>query len=298
MGMRGYMARCGALKGFASGCVRGADRIRIAQAAFALAFALGAWPTSTFAQAAAQAPAPQPSPPMDARALESLLSPEANPDLRKAALQDVVARAQAGEGWPAFVLGALYRSGRDHPARLVDRDPDTARHWLTLCVDRARDCPLVALASLAELELAENQVKPAMQWAQAYAVLGRELSARRAEQAGTPERGRDARTGSSYSAYLVERIYRRMPTLSKGADDIGLGWFNELRRQRGKALDRMFFVALDGTGANLIAGPGLQPSAENQRNRTLDGTTSHPRQPAYGIFLARGRPDGGTAEAV
>ena len=252
---------------------------------------------AAFSSAAAAERAPVDA--MDARQLETLLSADANVDLRKAALQGVVARAQGGDGWSAFLLGALYRSGKDHPAKLMDRDPDTARHWLELCVDRAPRCPLLALTSLAELELAENNVKPAMQWAQAYAVLDRELGTRQAAKGDVPERRRDAELRTSYHAYLLERLYRRMPTLGKDADDIGLAWFTELRKQRGKALDRMFFAALDGDGADSpIADEGLEPSAENQRRRTIDGSTAQPRQPALGLFLVRGNPAGGPAEAV
>lgn len=234
----------------------------------------------------------------DAKQRESLLSPEVDDALRRQALQALVAQAHAGSGWSAYVLGALYRSGKDHPAKLVERDPDTARHWLLKCVD-SQDCPLLALASLAELELAEGQANPAMQWAQAWVVLDRELSARSAEQPSDSRNSLRALMRTSYHAYLIERCYRLMGGKASERDARGMGWFNELRAQKGKALDRMLFAAVDARSDLAGAtGGGLEPSAENQRQRTLDASVPMPRQPAMGVYLYRGNPQGGRAESV
>lgn len=241
---------------------------------------------------------PAPAQPLDGRTMETLLSADAAPDLRRDALQRLVARAQTGDGWAAYVLGALYRSGKDHPARLVERDPDTARHWLTRCVDGPR-CPLLALASLAELELAEGNAKPAMQWAQAWVVLDRELAARTATEGKTSATSLRTLMRTSYHAYLIERCYRLMGERGSDGDSRGLAWFNELRADKGKALDRMFFAALDARSdlAGAIDG-GLEPTAENQSRRSLEGSVPVARQPAMGIYLYRGTPGGGRAEAV
>lgn len=245
---------------------------------------------------AADAPgAPQP---LDARTIETLLEEESEPASRQQALREVVARAQAGEAWSAYLLGALYRSGMDHPARLFERDPDTARHWLMRCVGSA-GCPLLALASLAELELAERRAKPAMQWAQAWVVLDRELAERLRAGDEPSSTSLRALMRTSYHAYLIERCYALMQGSQAERDAQGLAWFNELRATHGKALDRMFFAALDErTDLLTPIDQGLEPSAENQRRRTIDGNAPAPRQPALGVYLYRGDPAGGPAEAV
>lgn len=235
---------------------------------------------------------------LQASTLETLLSPDADSAARKQGLQALVASAQGGNGWSAYVLGALYRSGRDHPARLVDRDPDTARHWFIRCVESA-GCPLLALASLAELELAEGNPEPAMQWAQAWVALDREFT----RQVGEPDRSSPtslrALTQTSYHAYLVERCYALMPGPEGDKDRRGRAWFDALRVQRGKALDRMLFAAVDARSA-LPGGTddGLRPMSENQRRRTLDPRAAVARQPALGVYLYRGNPRGGQAESV
>lgn len=237
-------------------------------------------------------------PPLDGPALETLLDPDAAPASRQHMLQAVVARAQAGDAWAAYLLGALYRSGKDHPAKLVERDPDTARHWLLRCVE-SQGCPLLALASLAELELAERQAKPAMQWAQAWVVLDRAFEARLPDDSGRPRSSLRTLMRTSYHAYLIERCYALMGGSEADRNRQGLAWFNELRAKSGKALDRMLFTALDERSD--IAAPvdqGLQPTAENQRTRTLDPDDPAPRQPAMGVYLYRGDPAGGRAEAV
>lgn len=173
------------------------DRTRSAWLAFAWLLMAGT------AFAADPSKAPQQ---LDAPTIETLLEADGEPASRQQALREVVARAQAGEAWAAYLLGVLYRSGMDHPARLVERDPDTARHWLMRCVGSA-GCPLLALASLAELELAERQAKPAMQWARAWVVLDRELAERLRATDEPASTGLRELMRTSYHAYLIERCY-------------------------------------------------------------------------------------------
>ena len=107
--------------------------------------------------AGAQAATPPATPDgPEPEAMAALLDRDAAPEARDRAMQQLVASAQAGDGHAAFYLGALYRSGMDHPARRVERDVETARFWLEKCVASQR-CPLVALASLAELETFTRQ---------------------------------------------------------------------------------------------------------------------------------------------
>lgn len=242
---------------------------------------------------------PVATPGLEVEELAVLLTRESPAAERQALMQRLVASAQAGDGDAAFTLGALYRHGMEHPARLVERDPETARYWLEKCVDSAR-CPLMALASLAELELAAGQAKPAMQWAQAWVILERELDRRVQELAAPPARRASAYQHTAYHAYLIGRCYKAMPQV-RDPGTLGLGWFDELRAARGPQLDRMLFAALDGLdsqGTQSGRGPVLEISAENQRSKTMEGNMPAPQSPALGLYLYRGAPQGGRAEAL
>ena len=232
---------------------------------------------------------------MQAAEFEALLMRDADPAARRASMQKLVSLAQSGQGYPTFVLGALYRHGMEHPARLVERDDETARHWLDKCVD-STGCPLMALASLAELELAAGNAKPAMQWAQAWVVLEREFNR---QSRTSPVRTHDEEYQfTSYQAYLIGRCYKAMPnTRDPGA--LGMQWFNELRSARGKSLDRMLFDALDrDSNSGWINGKGVEITADNQRHKEVEASAPQPVSPAAGLYLYRGSPTGGRAENV
>lgn|GEM_PF-2028270 len=254
------------------------------------------------AQDAAPVPVPVPIdvagsvPGMALADLETLLSVRSVPAAREQLLAQLVALAGKGDGASAFYLGVLYRHGDAHPAHLVERDLDTARYWLEKCLGMTR-CPLLALASLAELELSAHNPKPAMQWAQAWIALDREFTARARAASGRTLRPSQLNRDTAYHAYLLERCYAAMP--SGDRDAIGLAWFNELRLQRGKVLDRMLFAqidALQAQGADEDA--GLAPRAENQRRKTrFDSPMDLPVTPALTLFLLRGNPQGGRPES-
>lgn len=245
-------------------------------------------PVPASAQTAAE-PAMQP------KELEALLSRDADPDARRMSMRKLVALAQSGRGYPAFLLGVLYRHGMDHPARLVERDEETARHWLDKCVD-SKGCPLIALASLAELELAAGNAKPAMQWAQAWVVLERELKRQMRKR---PLRTRDEEYEyTSYEAYLIGRCYKAMPNI-RDPSALGMQWFAELRSARGKSLDRMLFDSLDpDSNSDWIDGQGVEIAAENQRHKEVEASAPQPSSPALGLYLYRGSPTGGRAENI
>jgi hypothetical protein len=233
---------------------------------------------------------------LEAQELETLLSRDSNESVRQALLKRLVAQAQAGNGKAAFYLGAFYRSGKDHPARLVDREPDTARYWLEKCID-SPGCPLLALASLAELELAAGDSKAAMQWAQAWVALEREMDQRMRKDDPYRKGKYAAYKHTSYHAYLLERCYQAMPVKPQDRDAQGLRWFNELRARKGKRLDSMFFAALDDSMTP--ASPAdLQISAQNQRSKAVFGDTMQPSGPSMALYIYRGSPEGGRGERV
>lgn len=231
---------------------------------------------------------------LESAELDRLLSVATGEQERRALMAKLVARAH-GDGHAAFYLGALYRSGMDHPARLFERDLETARHWLQKCVEAAQ-CPLLALASLAELELAAGNPKAAMQWAQAWVILDREVD----RQERADDRYRQTKGApyqhTSYQAYLLKRCYKAMPQTPDQAA-LGRAWFDELRKARGAQLDRMLFTALQGPAAD-ATGQRLQISAENQRTKRPDPNTPTPPSPALALYLYRGAPGGGRPESL
>lgn len=243
--------------------------------------------------AAAVAPAVVPTMALDD--LQTLLSVRSVPAARAQMLAQLVALAGKGDGTSAYVLGALYRNGEAHPAHLVPRDLDTARYWLERCLGMPR-CPLLALASLAELELSAGNAKPALQWAQGWVALDREFTARAHEMQGRTLRPSQRNRDTAYHAYLLERCYAAMPLGDR--DALGLAWFNEFRVQRGRVLDRLLFAQIDALQAQ-TADSGLAARAENQRRKTvLDSPMDLPVTPALSLFLLRGDPQGGRPEAA
>lgn len=231
---------------------------------------------------------------VEAAELERLLSPETDEQARQLLVAHLVAQARQ-DGRAAFYLGALYRSGMEHPAELFERDLETARHWLRKCVE-AHHCPLLALASLAELELAAGDPKAAMQWAQAWVILERELD--RQQRKGDKHRQTKGAPYqyTSYQAYLLERCYKAMGNARNKAE-LGRTWFEELARARGPQLDRMLFTALEGPAA-APGGQRLEISAEKQRTKVADANTPTPPNPALALYLYRGAPDGGRPESL
>lgn len=232
--------------------------------------------------------------------LERLLSPGTDEAVRVALMQQLVASAQSGDPHGAFYLGVLYRHGWAHPARLVDQDVESARHWLQRCV-ATPGCPVMALASLAELELADGQARPAMQWAQAWVLMERKLAEQsRARQPRPPTRDAPFED-TSYQAYLLKRCYDAMPG-NVNRDVVGRAWFDDLIGQHGPQLEAMFqhHLASGGTvpGGVTQAAGNLEMSAENQRRKTVNPDAPMPIAPAMGLFLYRGNPAGGRGEAV
>lgn len=98
----------------------------------------------------------------------TVLDPDLDPENRQAALKRIIARARDGEhGSAAYLLGALYRLGKAHPAALVERDPETARYWFGRCV-ASEGCPEEVFAAMAELELVEDRPHEALVYTQVY----------------------------------------------------------------------------------------------------------------------------------
>jgi len=74
-------------------------------------------------------------------------------------------RAQDGSTSAQYVVGSLYRIGQLLPASPVPRDLDKARLYLSNAATHGR---ILAMAKMAEVELAAGNTLQAMVWAQTY----------------------------------------------------------------------------------------------------------------------------------
>jgi hypothetical protein len=210
------------------------------------------------------------------RALDGSLSG----DERAEELAWLVATAEGGDGTALHILGALYRLGRHHPARLLEQDDFKAERYLT---DAARLGHLHAMAGLAELGLAQRNARNAMSWALLHA----HYTKVKWQMPTTAQRPRPARN-HAYAASLMLRSHRLL------ADD-------ETLRAQVNADAAAFVSRYDApvragmaVAGTLIdgsaAGPSqLPPSAAYATSR------HSPREPAVAIFLIgvdpRGRTD-------
>lgn len=211
----------------------------------------------------------------------ALLDPDTPTADRATALQSVVTLANAGSADAAFQLGVLYRSGPEHPSRATPRDADTARHWLERCIALPA-CPTLVLASLAELELTEHRAERAMQWAQASALVERELARRRQGSAYAPAKP----PKYAYNAALIQRVFLALPR----ADD---------RDAQVIALLKAFLATNEPALVRMIDAELQQrPSALLQFDpaSTKDLRVNAGPKANYGLFLMRSAPAGGLSD--
>jgi hypothetical protein len=92
-----------------------------------------------------------------------LLDPQAPVNDREEHLARLKTAAGNDESSAQHLLGTLYRLGPDHPASVVPHDAAQARHWLGKA---ARGGERLAMAALAELDLADGKPMDAMVWSQ------------------------------------------------------------------------------------------------------------------------------------
>ena len=132
--------------------------------------------------------------PMDLAA--DINNPAGDAAQRRQAFVALVASGPKASSFDKFQVGVHFRNGADHPAPLVNRDVGEARQWLSHAAVAGE---VYAMASVAELELAEGNAMDAMIWAQAYA------------KYAAPANGRDGRDDRAYQADLLRRIFKELP---------------------------------------------------------------------------------------
>ena len=214
--------------------------------------------------------------------LVALFSPETDPAARSAVRSRAIRLAMGGDARASFDLGVLFRHGMAHPARAVDQDLDTARHWLTRCVELPR-CPPMALASLAELELDAGRHLQAMQWAQAWVAVTREARKR----AAAPERPEQ----TAYAAHLLRRCYEYLPKV--GREGAVAAAFADFNARHGRHLDRM--VAED---ADRRVQAHEQAPLNAARHNPPVTSPRTPQTPAEVLYLVEAMPQGGRVSRV
>jgi hypothetical protein len=204
-------------------------------------------------------------------------------DERADALAWLVATAEAGDRTALHVLGALYRLGRSHPARLLEQDDLKAALYLA---DAARRGQLLAMAGLAEIGLTQRDAGNAMLWALLYAHYTKvEWETPRPAQTPRPARNH------AYAASLMLRSHQLLAddeTLRAqvNADAAAFVSRHDAEVRSGMAVAG---TLIDGSAA----GPSqLPPSAAYATSR------HSPREPAVAIFLVGVDPRGRTERYV
>ena len=94
-----------------------------------------------------------------------LLNPDTPLQERQAIFASLEAKAQEGDQKALYVVGSLYRIGNELPASPVARDMDKARLYLS---NAATHGEILAMAKMAEIEVASMHPMEAMTWAQIY----------------------------------------------------------------------------------------------------------------------------------
>jgi hypothetical protein len=96
---------------------------------------------------------------------EVLLDTDQPAALRSVELSKLTESADAGNRDDQYLLGTLYRLGRQHPSKLEGQDLGKAEIYLS---NAATHGILNAMAGMAEIELNRNRPLQAMIWTQAY----------------------------------------------------------------------------------------------------------------------------------
>lgn len=129
--------------------------------------------------------------------LDVILDARLSRERRAGALARLEAAARGGDGDAQYVLGALYRLGERHPARLVEFDPDKADLYLGNAAIRGQ---VTAMAGLAELHLRQGNGHEAIVWAYLFIHYDDVRSSM----------ARDKRQGNrGYAASLIRRCRER-----------------------------------------------------------------------------------------
>jgi len=128
-----------------------------------------------------------------------LLSPDTPASDRSQQLQKLQARAENRGPRALYLLGTLYRLGDAHPSKVLPRDLDKARNYLSNAAILGLVNPM---AGMAELELEANRPLDALTWTYIYLHYQRGKGAVKPEKLPLEYRG----ITDGYDANLLERV--------------------------------------------------------------------------------------------
>ena len=120
---------------------------------------------ATIVPASSPAPAAAAATNQNLADLAQFLDASTPADQRRSVFESWRAAALAGETDAQYIVGSIYRRGDSIEPPVVVRDADQARRFLSTAAGHGR---LLAMAKMAELELAEDRPLDAMIWAQIY----------------------------------------------------------------------------------------------------------------------------------
>lgn len=220
---------------------------------------------------------PPTAPALSNEELFRLLSTQTPQPQREALMQGVIAAAQAGSGWDTFLIGVLFRHGPRHPSQIAPQNLEVARDWLQRCV-RTTGCPVLALASRAELEIEAGQPEAAVAWAQAYVYALREIGRR--FDGGEPHR-----LSRGYADELLDMAMRGL--VANEGDRPPATLFEALKADYGHDLSRMIEEEVqNGREAQLVESPRIV-KAPGRHVRALQTVS------CSGLYLLQIAPEGG-----
>lgn len=173
-----------------------------------LALALMCFPMLVLGQVIDQETLKSPkAPETDCYEWSTLLNPAIPLEKKQSHLSAFKADALAGNANSRYVLGAFYRLGEQHPARLLTKDLGQAKAFMS---NAAVGGSIFAMAAMAELELEAKNYRAAMLWAQVYAYYSKQEA-----------KSLKLKSSFAYQAYLLKRIMdtaqkQKTPLLDQG----------------------------------------------------------------------------------
>lgn len=204
-----------------------------------------------------------------------VLEPRVARDSKNAALKALQDSADQGNPISQYVMGSLYRLGKDHPAHVVDKDLDKAEVYLS---NAAIQGQLGAMAGMALIKLERDRPDDALVWSWAYA----QFTASDSEHYGGNKR---------VGQYALKLFLKCRERVGKARADSA-----EMQTYKKAFIDQYGprISPTLGRAAQMYWGGPLKLLSSELRPPSGIST----RFPALAVFMLEVRPDGSVARAV